>query len=71
VKAGKLIPVDAKSLVVLRAHMLEESEPDHSVAASLAALTQTSTSETEALSTPMVPEPKKTKKVSKPKGAAK
>jgi len=71
VKAGTHIPVDAKSLVVLRAHMVEEAEPDHSVAASLAALTQTSTSETEALSSPMVPEPKKTKKVSKPKGAAK
>jgi glycogen operon protein len=71
VKAGGHIPVDAKSLVVLRAHMVEEAEPDHSVAASLAALTQTSTSETEALSSPMVPEPKKTKKVSKPKGAAK
>jgi glycogen operon protein len=71
VKAGRLLPVDAKSLVVLRAHQVEEAEPDHSVAASLAALTQTSTSETEALSSPMVPEPKKTKKVSKPKGAAK
>ncbi|MCP8998439.1 glycogen debranching protein GlgX [Pseudarthrobacter sp. RMG13] len=71
VKAGQILPVDAKSLVVLRAHMVEEAEPDHSVAASLAALTQTSTSETEALSTPTVPEPKKTKKVSKPKDQAK
>ncbi|MCU1516232.1 MAG: glgX, partial [Pseudarthrobacter sp.] len=71
VKAGQTLPVDAKSLVVLRAHMVEETEPDHSVAASLAALTQTSTSETEALSTPTVPEPKKTKKVSKPKSQAK
>jgi isoamylase len=59
VTAGQALPVDAKSLVVLRAHSLPETEPDHSVAASLAALTQTSTSETQALSTPTVPEPKK------------
>ncbi len=70
VKAGEVLPVDAKSLVVLRAHTVEETEPDHSVAASLAALTQTSTAETAALSTPTVPEPKKTKKVSKSKGGA-
>ncbi|MET3719010.1 MULTISPECIES: glycogen debranching protein GlgX [unclassified Arthrobacter] len=71
VKAGEALPVDAKSLVVLRAHTVEETEPDHSVAASLAALSQTSTAETAALSTPTVPEPKKTKKVSTPEGAAK
>ncbi|WP_104042501.1 glycogen debranching protein GlgX [Arthrobacter sp. ZGTC412] len=63
VSAGGHLPVEAKSLVVLRAHTIEEVEPDHSVAASLAALTQTSTSETESLSTPMVAEPGKTTKV--------
>ena len=46
VKAGGRLSVAAKSLVVLRAHSAPEEEPDHSVAASLAALTQTSTTET-------------------------
>jgi isoamylase len=63
VSAGQPLPVEAKSLVVLRAHTVEEVEPDHSVAASLAALTQTSTSETESLSTPMVAEPGKTTRI--------
>ena len=63
VAAGGVLPVDAKSLVVLRAHSTPEVEPDHSVAASLAALSQTTTSETEALTTPIVPEPAHTKKV--------
>ncbi|MHB1172573.1 MAG: glycogen debranching protein GlgX [Lacisediminihabitans sp.] len=36
--AGEILPVEAKSLVVLRAHVAPDSEPDHSVAASLAAL---------------------------------
>ena len=63
VKAGETLQVEAKSLAVLRAHSVPETEPDHSVAASLAALTQTSTSETEALSTPSVAEPGKTTKV--------
>jgi isoamylase len=71
VKAGDALPVDAKSLVVLRAHTVEEAEPDHSVAASLAALTQTSTSETESLSSPMVAEPGKTTKVGDRKDSAK
>jgi glycogen operon protein len=71
VKAGEALPVAAKSLVVLRAHMLEEAEPDHSVAASLAALSQTATAETAALSTPTVPEPRRTKKVTEPKDPAK
>ena len=63
--------MEAKSLVVLRAHTIEEVEPDHSVAASLAALTQTSTSETESLSTPMVAEPGKTTKVGSRKASKK
>jgi glycogen operon protein len=71
VKAGEALPVAAKSLVVLRAHTIEETEPDHSVAASLAALSQTATAETAALSTPTVPEPAKTKKITEPKGPAK
>jgi isoamylase len=49
--------------VVLRAHSTPEVEPDHSVAASLAALSQTTTSETAALTAPIVPEPAHTKKV--------
>ncbi|MCU1503097.1 MAG: glgX [Ilumatobacteraceae bacterium] len=36
--AGKVIPVQARSLVVLRAYEPPQLEPDHSVAASLAAL---------------------------------
>ena len=36
VQAGAIIPVEAKSLVVLRAFTAVEVEPDHSVAASLA-----------------------------------
>lgn len=71
VQAGGALPVDAKSLVVLRAHTVEEAEPDHSVAASLAALSQTATSETEALSSPMVAEPGKTTKVGERKDSAK
>lgn len=71
VQAGGALPVDAKSLVVLRAHTVEEVEPDHSVAASLAALSQTATSETEALSAPMVAEPGKTTKVGERKDSAK
>ncbi|HKS03381.1 MAG TPA: glycogen debranching protein GlgX, partial [Arthrobacter sp.] len=60
--AGSLLSVAAKSLVVLRAHSAPEEEPDHSVAASLAALTQTATAETAALTAPAIPEPAKTKK---------
>ncbi|MBA4102914.1 MAG: glycogen debranching enzyme, partial [Arthrobacter sp.] len=71
VAAGQPLPVEAKSLVVLRAHTVEEVEPDHSVAASLAALTQTSTSETESLTTPMVAEPGKTTKIGERKATAK
>ncbi|HAP91523.1 MAG TPA: glycogen debranching enzyme GlgX, partial [Arthrobacter bacterium] len=71
VQAGGALPVDAKSLVVLRAHTVEETEPDHSVAASLAALSQTATSETEALSAPLVAEPGKTTKAGERKGPAK
>ncbi|MGY4540537.1 isoamylase [Arthrobacter sp. UYNi723] len=71
VQAGDALPVDAKSLVVLRAHTVPDVEPDHSVAASLAALSQTATSETESLSTPMVAEPGKTTKVGDRKGGAK
>ncbi|MET3173757.1 UNVERIFIED_ORG: isoamylase [Arthrobacter sp. UYCu721] len=71
VNAGEALPVDAKSLVVLRAHTVEETEPDHSVAASLAALSQTATSETEALSAPMVAEPGKPTKAGARKDAGK
>ncbi|WP_248759628.1 glycogen debranching protein GlgX [Pseudarthrobacter sp. SSS035] len=71
VRAGDALPVDAKSLVVLRAHTVPDVEPDHSVAASLAALSQTATSETESLSSPMVAEPGKTTKVGARKAAAK
>jgi glycogen operon protein len=63
VAAGEPLPVEAKSLVVLRAHTVEEVEPDHSVAASLAALTQATTSEAESISTPVIAEPGKTTKV--------
>jgi isoamylase len=63
VNAGEPLPVEAKSLVVLRAHSVPEVEPDHSVAASLAALTQTASSEAESISTPPVAEPGKTTKV--------
>lgn len=71
VKAGAVLPVDAKSLVVLRAHSVPDVEPDHSVAASLAALSQTATSETESLSTPMVAETGKITKVGARKDTAK
>lgn len=71
VKAGAVLPVDAKSLVVLRAHSVPDVEPDHSVAASLAALSQTATSETESLSSPMVAETGKITKVGARKDAAK
>ncbi|XAS66399.1 glycogen debranching protein GlgX [Micrococcaceae bacterium Sec5.7] len=70
VQAGGVIGVDAKSLVVLRAHSTPETEPDHSVAASLAALSQTATSETAGLTSPMVPETRSTKKTAKPKTSA-
>ncbi|MCU1581017.1 MAG: glgX, partial [Microbacteriaceae bacterium] len=36
--AGETLPVESKSLVVLRAYVEAEAEPDHSVAASLVAL---------------------------------
>jgi glycogen operon protein len=64
--AGSMLSVAAKSLVVLRAHSAPEEEPDHSVAASLAALTQTATTETAALTAPAVPEPARTKKPADP-----
>ncbi|HKU34899.1 MAG TPA: glycogen debranching protein GlgX [Paenarthrobacter sp.] len=54
VKADQILMIAAKSLVVLRAHTSPEVEPDHSVAASLAALTQTATPETASLTTPAV-----------------
>ncbi|MGO4247419.1 glycogen debranching protein GlgX [Paenarthrobacter sp. RAF54_2] len=54
VKADQILMIAAKSLVVLRAHSTPESEPDHSVAASLAALSQTSTPETASLTAPAV-----------------
>ncbi len=38
IKAGRTIPIGAKSLVVLRAYSTPETEPDHSVAASLASI---------------------------------
>jgi isoamylase len=41
---------------VLRAHSTPEVEPDHSVAASLAALSQTTTSDTATLTSPVVPD---------------
>jgi isoamylase len=56
VAAGGVLAVDAKSLVVLRAHSTPEVEPDHSVAASLAALSQTTTSDTATLTSPVVPD---------------
>ena len=69
VHAGGMLSVAAKSLVVLRAHSAPEEEPDHSVAASLAALTQTATAETAALTAPAIPEPAKTKRpIAKPEG---
>ncbi|WP_210506176.1 glycogen debranching protein GlgX [Naasia sp. SYSU D00057] len=40
-EAGSTLPVEAKSLIVLRAHSAPEVEPDHSVAASIAVLTGT------------------------------
>jgi glycogen operon protein len=62
VDADSLLPVGAKALVVLRAHSTPESEPDHSVAASLAALSQTATPETAALTAPATPSPSGTNK---------
>jgi len=60
--ADDKVTVAAKSLMVLRAAApAAEEEPDHSVAASLAALTQTATTETAALTSPAVPEPKGTR----------
>ncbi|TLM86955.1 glycogen debranching protein GlgX [Pseudarthrobacter sp. NamE5] len=71
VAAGEPLPVEAKSLVVLRAHTVEEVEPDHSVAASLAALTQATTSEAESISTPVVAEPGKTTQIGERKATGK
>jgi glycogen operon protein len=68
VNAGQPLPVEAKSLVVLRAHTVEEVEPDHSVAASLAALAQATPSEAESVSTPVIAEPGKTTKIGARKG---
>ena len=39
--AGSTVPLATRSLMVLREHAEPEAEPDHSVAASLAALTDT------------------------------
>ncbi|TJY71471.1 glycogen debranching protein GlgX [Arthrobacter sp. CAU 1506] len=39
-KAGETAPVAAKSTMVLRAHSPQEDEPDHSVAASVAAMSE-------------------------------
>jgi len=61
-RAGGILPVAAKSLVVLRAHSIVEVEPDHSVAASLAALTPVATPENATLTAPAQPQPKDTKK---------
>jgi isoamylase len=57
VPAEAVLGVEAKSLVVLRAHSLPDTEPDHSVAASLAALSQTTTAETASLTAPATPAP--------------
>ncbi|MHA7198511.1 glycogen debranching enzyme, partial [Arthrobacter alkaliphilus] len=57
VQAEAVLGVGAKSLVVLRAHSAPQDEPDHSVAASLAALTQTATAETASLTVPATPAP--------------
>ncbi|MFB9713805.1 hypothetical protein, partial [Arthrobacter methylotrophus] len=57
-----VLGVGAKSLVVLRAHSVPDTDPDHSVAASLTALTLTSTAETAALTSPTVADPKRTRK---------
>ncbi|MHA7200316.1 glycogen debranching enzyme, partial [Arthrobacter alkaliphilus] len=54
IDADGVMPLAAKSLVVLRAHSAPQDEPDHSVAASLAALTHTATAETAALTVPAV-----------------
>ncbi|MFK4638381.1 glycogen debranching protein GlgX [Paenarthrobacter histidinolovorans] len=54
IKPDQILSVGGKSLVVLRAHSTPEIEPDHSVAASLAALTQTSTPETASMTAPAV-----------------
>ncbi|MFF2841898.1 glycogen debranching protein GlgX [Paenarthrobacter sp. NPDC057981] len=54
IKPDQILSVGGKSLVVLRAHSTPEIEPDHSVAASLAALTQTSTPETASITAPAV-----------------
>ncbi|WP_395695865.1 glycogen debranching protein GlgX [Nocardioides sp.] len=40
VKAGDTLPIHSRSVVVLREHLAPEEEPDHSVAASVAAATQ-------------------------------
>jgi glycogen operon protein len=39
-KAGATFPISHRSIVVLREHLAPEEEPDHSVAASVAAATQ-------------------------------
>ncbi|MCU1572635.1 MAG: glycogen debranching enzyme GlgX, partial [Micrococcaceae bacterium] len=50
--AGETVEIPAKSLSVLRAYTEPETEPDHSVAASLAVLAQTHNPETATISTP-------------------
>ena len=68
--ADDKVTVAAKSLMVLRAAApTPEEEPDHSVAASLAALTQTATTETASLTSPAVPEPNDTRRAGKQAGA--
>ncbi len=57
VQAEAVLGVGAKSLVVLRAHSVPDTDPDHSVAASLAALSQTTTTETASLTAPATPAP--------------
>ncbi|WP_051422903.1 glycogen debranching protein GlgX [Arthrobacter sp. MA-N2] len=57
VLAETVLGVGAKSLVVLRAHSVPDTDPDHSVAASLAALSQTTTPETASLTAPATPAP--------------
>jgi glycogen operon protein len=68
--ADDKVTVAAKSLLVLRAATpAPEEEPDHSVAASLAVLTQTATTETAALTSPAVPQTTGTARAGKQAGA--
>jgi isoamylase len=55
--AGTKLTVSAKSLVVLRAHIAPEVEPDHSVAASLAVLAAAHTDASGASGPKVVREP--------------